>query len=66
MWFLGTPTCNMKYMSSSTSETVKYLTLDLKSELWHHRLGYPGQHTLRLASDACDGIPKLQRYPFFK
>ena len=66
LWFLGTPRCNMKNMASSTAKTMNSLILDLQFKLWHHPLGHPGQRTLRIASDACDGIKNLQRHPLFK
>ena len=46
-------------MASSTTNSVNSLTLDLQFKRWHHRLGHLGQHTLRLVSDACNGIPFL-------
>ena len=64
--FIGTPTCNMKTMTSSTTETVRILTSDLHCKLWHHRLGHLGKEATRLASVVCDGIPKLHRHPLFQ
>ena len=66
MWFLGTPRCNMKTISSHMAETVNTLTSDLQCKLWNHRLGHPGKEAPRLSSAACDVIPKIHRYPLFK
>ena len=60
------PRCSIKIMSSSTAEAENTLTSYPQHKLWHHRLGYLGKETLRLASAACDGIPKLNRHPLFK
>ena len=53
-------------MSSSAAEIANALTSDLHHKLWHHRLGHQVKETLRLASEACDGMPKLHRHPLFK
>ena len=56
----------MKHDSASNYEAINSLTTDLWCKLWHHRLGHPGNNAFIQATLACDGMPKLQWYPFFK
>ncbi len=45
--------------------TVKRLTDMAAYELWHHRLGHPGQKTMSIIHDHAIGVPKLRRNQFY-
>ena len=52
-------------LNQSTKAIANRLTDGAAYELWHHRLGHPGERIMNIIHEKVDGIPKLRKNQFY-
>jgi dUTP pyrophosphatase len=68
LWWHYSPIPNketLQSMDTNTRGVVRHLSTHANYQLWHHRLGHPGEKVMSLIHKQVKGVPKLHKHQFF-
>ena len=68
LWWHYSPVSNITSTSPRNNRmqgTVNSLSSHANYQLWHHRLGHPGEKVMSLVHKHVKGVPKLTKHHFF-
>ena len=65
LWYLSSNP-NQQTTVACNDDIINHISMDMQYKLWHHRLAHPGLKQMSNIPKACDGVPALNKHPFFK